>query len=92
MKSQFLAALALVGSAAAALAQPAQHALPARAHDPDESLNAKVELMKFMGRLAGMEAKGDVAIGASERFSLTINIGEGQTMKIVPTAPQLEAA
>ena len=36
MMRPFLAALALAGSAAAALAQPAQHNLPARAYDPDE--------------------------------------------------------
>jgi hypothetical protein len=36
MTKQLLAALALLGSAAAALAQPAQHSLPARAYDPDE--------------------------------------------------------
>jgi hypothetical protein len=36
MMRPLLAALALAGSAAAALAQPAQHNLPARAYDPDE--------------------------------------------------------
>lgn len=54
-----------------------------RAHDPDESLNAKTELMKFIGRLGGMEAKEMAQVGDGSKFSLTINIGEGQTMKIV---------
>lgn len=51
----------------------------ARMVDPAESLNAKTELAKLMARLAGMGLTGaSIGDGGSERFSVTINIGERQ--------------
>lgn len=46
-----------------------------RAHDPREPLSAKVELVKTIGRFAGVgNEKGDGS-GAGERLSVTINLG-----------------
>lgn len=69
-----------------------EEALPefyARAHDPQESLNAKVEVLKTVARFAGVGGSVDGSI-AGERLSVTINLGADQQLKIEKTmSPQI---
>jgi hypothetical protein len=69
-----------------------EEALPefyARAHDPQESLNAKVEVLKTVARFAGVGGSVDGSI-AGERLSVTINLGADQQLKIEKTMnPQI---
>lgn len=61
-----------------------EEALPeffARAHDPEESLNAKVEVLKTVARFAGVGGSVDSSI-AGERLLVTINLGADQQLKI----------
>jgi hypothetical protein len=61
-----------------------EEALPeffARAHDPEESLNAKVEVLKTVARFAGVGGSVDGSI-AGERLSVTINLGADHQLKI----------
>lgn len=61
-----------------------EEALPefyARAHDPNENLNAKVEVLKTVARFAGVGGNVDTG-GISERLSVTINLGTDQQLKI----------
>lgn len=61
-----------------------EEALPefyARAHDPQESLNAKVEVLKTVARFAGVGGSVDSAV-SGERLSVTINLGADQQLKI----------
>jgi hypothetical protein len=61
-----------------------EEALPeffARAHDPEESLNAKVEVLKTVARFAGVGGSVDSSI-AGERLTVTINLGADQQLKI----------
>lgn len=53
----------------------------ARAHDPNEPLSAKTEVLKTVARFAGVGAAADSAI-TGEKFSVTINLGSDQTVKI----------
>jgi len=46
-----------------------------RLHDRTESLQAKAELAKFLGRLAHLGLPGAQAGEGAERFSVTINLG-----------------
>ena len=61
-----------------------EEALPefyARAHDPKENLNAKVEVLKTVARFAGVG--GSVESGnIGDRLSVTINLGADQKLKI----------
>jgi hypothetical protein len=62
-----------------------EEALPefyARAHDPKEALNSKVEVLKAVTRLAGITERGagDAAIG--ERMVVTINLGQDHKLTI----------
>lgn len=62
-----------------------EEALPefyARAHDPKEPLSAKVEVLKSVARFAGIGGTGADAVSASERLSVTINLGADQQLKI----------
>ena len=64
-----------------------EEALPefyARAHDPQESLNAKVEVLKTVARFAGVGGSVDGSI-AGERLSVTINLGADKQFKIEKT-------
>ena len=47
----------------------------ARAHDPREALPAKVEILKAVSKIAGIEKREDAA-GGGEKFSVTINISD----------------
>lgn len=70
-----------------------EEALPefyARMHDPKENLPAKVKALEVIGGLAGL-GKGGQAVqgGGGERFSVTINMGADQQIKI--EAPTIDA-
>lgn len=61
-----------------------EEALPefyARAHDPNESLNAKVEVLKAVARFAGVGGSVDGSVNG-ERLSVTINLGADHQLKI----------
>lgn len=58
-----------------------------RLHDRTESLAAKTELAKFLGRLAGLGIAGASIEGHSERFSLTINLGADASLKFEKALP-----
>ena len=45
-----------------------------RAHDPSEPLSSKVELVKTIGRFAGVGAS-DIGGNAGDKLSVTINLG-----------------
>ena len=55
-----------------------------RLHDKNENLPAKVELAKLLARLAnmGMERANINGDGASEKFSVTINIGQDKQVRV----------
>lgn len=54
----------------------------ARAHDPAESLNAKVEVLKTVARFAGIGGGVDRTDVVGEKFTVTINLGTDQSLKI----------
>lgn len=61
-----------------------EEALPeffARAHDPEETLNSKVEVLKTVARFAGVGGSVDGAL-AGEKLSVTINLGADHQLKI----------
>lgn len=67
-----------------------EEALPefyARAHDPKEPLNAKVEVLKTVAKFAGVGGSQFDAAMAGEKFSVTINLGADQQLKIEKTLP-----
>lgn len=62
-----------------------EEALPemyARAHDPREPLNHKVEVIKTIARFAGLGGGVSDAVAAGEKFSVTINLGADHQLKI----------
>lgn len=67
-----------------------EEALPefyARAHDPKEPLNAKVEVLKTISKFAGIGgSQFDASVGG-ERFSVTINLGADHSLKIEKSLP-----
>lgn len=61
-----------------------------RAHDPRETLNAKTEVLKTITRLAGIGNSVGETGAMGEKFSVTINLGADQTLKIEKTVtPQV---
>ena len=48
----------------------------ARAHDPREALPAKVEILKAVSKIAGVDGKKEGEVGGGEKFSVTINISD----------------
>ena len=61
-----------------------------RAHDPRETLNAKTEVLKTITRLAGIGNSMGETGAMGEKFSVTINLGADQTLKIEKTVtPQV---
>lgn len=61
-----------------------EEALPefyARAHDPKEPLNSKVEVLKTISKFAGIGGSVD-GMSAGEKLMVTINLGADQTLKI----------
>lgn len=62
-----------------------EEALPefyARAHDPKEPLNSKVEVLKTISKFAGIGGSNfDAALGG-EKLSVTINLGADHSLKI----------
>jgi hypothetical protein len=67
---------------AAALVEESLPECNTRLHDPKEPLNAKVEMLKALMRIAGMgeSSKGQVE-GMGERFSVTINLSGDSQLK-----------
>jgi hypothetical protein len=67
-----------------------EEALPefyARAHDPKEPLTAKVEVLKTISKFAGIGGSNfDGSVGG-ERFTVTINLGADQSLKIEKNLP-----
>lgn len=53
-----------------------------RMHDPREALPAKIEAAKLARDLAGMGKTGVDASVAGEKFSVTINLGADQQLRI----------
>lgn len=61
-----------------------------RAHDSRETLNAKTEVLKTITRLAGIGNSTVDGAAIGEKFSVTINLGADQTLKIEKTVtPQV---
>lgn len=61
-----------------------EEALPefyARAHDPREPLNAKIEVLKTISKFAGVGASIDGAV-SGEKLTVTINLGSDHSLKI----------
>lgn len=58
-------------------------------HDPQQTLAAKTELAKFIGRLAGLGLSNAHVEGGGERFSLTINLGADNQLKIETVTPKV---
>jgi len=62
-----------------------EEALPeffARAHDPKEPLNSKIEVLKTISKFAGIGGNNFDASLGGEKLSVTINLGSDQTLKI----------
>lgn len=62
-----------------------EEALPeffARAHDPKESLSAKVEVLKTVARFAGVGSSNVDGAVAGDRLSVTINLGADRQLRI----------
>lgn len=62
-----------------------EEALPemyAKAHDPREPLNHKVEVIKTIARFAGLGGTFGDASTVGEKFSVTINLGADHQLKI----------
>jgi len=53
-----------------------------RMHQPNESLAAKIEGGKLAARLAGVGLSGADVAGIGEKFSVTINLGADNSLKI----------
>lgn len=61
-----------------------EEALPefyARAHDPKEALNAKVEVLKTISKFAGVGNSVD-GTNIGEKLTVTINLGSDHSLKI----------
>jgi hypothetical protein len=54
-----------------------------RLHDSQETLPAKVELAKMIARIAGLGMDRAITGEATEKFSLVINIGDGNKRELV---------
>lgn len=54
----------------------------ARAHDAREALPAKVEILKAVSKIAGVDGRQQAEVGGGEKFSVTINMGGDATVKI----------
>jgi len=58
-----------------------------RMNDRGESLNAKVEAGKLISRWAGVGISGSQGVEGSEKFSVTINLGADNQIKIEKEVP-----
>lgn len=54
-----------------------------RLHDQQETLPAKVELAKMIARIAGLGLDRVVSGESAEKFSLVINIGDGNKRELI---------
>ena len=54
-----------------------------RLHDQQETLPAKVELAKMIARIAGLGMDRAITGESAEKFSLVINIGDGNKRELV---------
>lgn len=62
-----------------------EEALPeffARAHDPKEALNAKVEVLKTIAKFAGVGNSSIDGASLGEKLMVTINLGADHSLKI----------
>jgi len=59
----------------------------ARMHDTNENLPAKVKALEVFGQLAGMGKSTVATNGGAEKFSVTINLGADQVLKVSAPAP-----
>lgn len=69
-----------------------EEALPeffSKMHDPNETLPAKVRSLEVFANLAGFTKNAQVVGGGGERFSVTINLGSDQQLKITSPAPEM---
>lgn len=58
----------------------------ARAHDSREPLSSKVDLLKTVAKIAEVgNPKPDGSVSSGEKFSVTINLGSDQLLKIEKT-------
>jgi len=53
-----------------------------RVHDPKETLNSKVEVLKWLRDLSGMGSRSGGIGEAGERFQVVINLGNDKQLKI----------
>jgi hypothetical protein len=60
-----------------------------RMHDPNEALPAKVKSLEVFANLAGLSKNNQVVGGGGEKFSVTINLGEDQQLKISAPSPEM---
>lgn len=60
-----------------------------RMHDPQENLPAKVKILEAFGNIAGLGKNQQAGPGGGEKFSVTINLGPDQQLKVSAQAPQV---
>jgi hypothetical protein len=61
----------------------------ARLHDKNEPLSAKASLAQTIGKFAGVGVSKEAAEGSGERFTVHINLGGGEQIKLEKqVAPQ----
>ena len=59
----------------------------ARLYDRNEALNHKVELVKVLSKIAGMDRGNEGGGGGGEQFSVTINLGEDAKLTFEKQTP-----
>ncbi len=64
--------------------------LHASLHDKKEPLSSRVEGGKLLKSLAGLDKNNLDVMGGGERFSLTINIGDGAPKTITVSPPTMD--
>lgn len=75
---------------ASALVEEALPECNARLHDPKEALNHKVELLKVLTKVAGMD-RVEREQNSGDGFHITINMGEDTKLEFNKTNPTPEA-
>lgn len=53
-----------------------------RAHDPREALPAKVEILKAVAKIGGIDGRSKDEVAAGDRFSVVINLGGDSQVRI----------
>jgi uncharacterized protein (UPF0147 family) len=65
---------------AASVVEESLPEMHARSFDPNEPLNAKVEVWKLLARIGNVGVTGTNMEGGGERFSITINLGNDKLL------------